>query len=99
MSEMHKQNIFNDERCGNVDDVGEDEWVNEQFDRIWKELEAKDKKDKKDKCWLDVVLRVEGRLYLYEIFGLWRISFFFAQGVEITFGLNHCRVRIRNARL
>ena len=47
---MHKQNIFNDERCGNVDDVGEDEWVNEQFDRIWKELEAKDKKDKKDKC-------------------------------------------------
>ena len=22
MSEMHKQNIFNSERCGNVDDVG-----------------------------------------------------------------------------
>ena len=50
MSEMHKQNIFNDEGCGNFDDDGEDEWVNEQFDRIWKELEAKDKKDKKDKC-------------------------------------------------
>jgi hypothetical protein len=29
MSEMHKQNIFNDEGCGNVDDDGEDEWVNE----------------------------------------------------------------------
>ena len=45
VSEMHKQNIFNDERCGNVDDDGEDEWVSEQFDRIWKELEAKDTKD------------------------------------------------------
>ena len=38
MSEMHKQNIFNDERCGNVDDVGEDEWVNDnliEYGRNW----------------------------------------------------------------
>jgi len=43
--EMHNHNIFNDERCGNVDGFGEDEWVSEQFDRVWKELEAKDTKD------------------------------------------------------
>ena len=47
MSEMHKQNIFNDERCGNVDDDGEDEWVNEQFDRIWKELEPRTKRTRR----------------------------------------------------
>ena len=38
MSEMHKQNICNDERCGNVDDVGEDEWVNDnliEYGRNW----------------------------------------------------------------
>ena len=96
---MHNHNIFNDERCGNVDGFGEDEWVSEQFDRVWKELEAKDTKDQKAKCRLDVGFRVEGRLCVIRVLGLWRISFFFAQGVGITFGLNHFRVRTRNERL
>ena len=46
---------------------------------------------------LFVVIR--GLLVFIRFVGLWRISFFFAQGVEITFGLNHSRVRIRNERL
>ena len=46
---------------------------------------------------LFVVIR--GWLVFIRVFGLWRIFFFFAQGVEITFGLSHSRVRTRNERL
>ena len=76
MSEMHKQNIFNDERCGNVDDVGEDERVNDnliEYGRNWRPRTQRTRRISADST-LAFGLRVACVLYEFWAFGVSHFS-------------------------